>query len=213
MEQKNENLLFNYKKSVMQTPKGLILFFHGLGSNKDDLIGLAPYFKDYDLYSFSAPVRVSRRLNIKCCSWYTWERDFDLSQDNLHELECLQNQILSIIKDNPLYQNGAPICTFGFSQGGVMAIHIARCIPVHKAMILGSFYPLEYLTESAILISEIFIGHGERDLIVPFYYAQKLHTHLKQLSTIKKIVYSLYPDLGHTISEKQMEDIIYFLKN
>ena len=100
----------------------------------------------------------------------------------------------------------------GFSQGGMIAL---------STMLTTKDKPLATICLSGLLVndinpkgqtqSNILIMHGEEDNVLPidFYYKTK-----QQLDD-QGITYQAksYPNLGHSISQEELNDLVIFLEN
>jgi len=211
MDKSQEYLSFNFKKSSLVDPKGMIVLFHGLGADKEDLMSLASFFQDFDCYSFSAPVRISRRLNLRSRAWYTWEKDFDLLDANQKELETVAKMVIDSLNLRQMRAKGLPIYTLGFSQGGVLALEMARYVSIRKIVMLGSFYPSDRLGDFYSPGTSIFLGHGEKDSVVSILHAQNLKSFLDRNDKVDSVELKIYDQLGHSISQDEIKDVVFFI--
>ncbi len=156
-------------------PKQLVMFLHGLGSNKDDLISLSEEFKEI----LPEALFISPNAPHKCDfapGGYQWfslddrdnariEKEIDASVLELNDFIDKMLIEYDVAADN-LY-------LIGFSQGATMAVHSAvkREVPV-KAILAYSgliFDNLDVLSKPKI----IGLAHGKLDDVVPFSWHEE----------------------------------------
>lgn len=152
--------------------QALIVLLHGYGSNGDDLIGLAPYWKKQlphaQFVSPNAPTRVTGAPN-----GFQW---FPLSRMDERELENgVENAAgaLNAFIDSELERcalDESKLALVGFSQGTMMALHVGVRRKLAPAGVLGFSGAL---AGAARLKNEmkskppILLVHGDRDDVIP----------------------------------------------
>lgn len=114
-------------KVKMENPPLLILL-HGLGSNENDLYGLAPLLPD----SFMIlSVRAPRTVRQGSYRWYDLQWVNGVPVGNADEQEESRKILISFIKKLPkelkFDKNQIYLC--GFSQGAIMSYHLAFSEP------------------------------------------------------------------------------------
>jgi phospholipase/carboxylesterase len=152
--------------------KQLIIMLHGVGSDGDDLIGLAPYFQkilpDALFISPHAPFAFDMAPQ-----GYQW---FSL-QEMTPEARLAGTQttapILDAFIDAQLAALGLgedQLALIGFSQGTMMALHVGlrRANPVagilgYSGMLIGP----ELLADAIKSRPPVFLAHGDADDVVP----------------------------------------------
>jgi phospholipase/carboxylesterase len=152
--------------------QALIVLLHGYGSNGDDLIGLAPYWKNKlphaQFVAPNAPDRVAGAPN-----GYQW---FPLSRMDERELEIgveRASESLNRFLDHELARLGldeSKLALVGFSQGTMMALHVGLRRAKSPACILGFSGALaapHKLKNEAKSKPPILLVHGDRDDVIP----------------------------------------------
>jgi phospholipase/carboxylesterase len=152
--------------------QALIVLLHGYGSNGDDLIGLAPYWKNKlthaQFVSPNAPDRVAGTAN-----GFQW---FPLSRMDERELELgveRASATLNRFIDHELARVGldeSKLALVGFSQGTMMALHVGLRREKAPACIVGFSGALaapHKLKNEAKSNPPILLVHGDRDDVIP----------------------------------------------
>jgi len=159
-------------------PQNLVIFLHGFGSNKDDLISLSDFFAedlpDTLFISPNAPKELDMMFN--AYSWFSLDNiDFNkripeipdsVKKEALESAKDINFLIDKMIKEYNIPEENVYI--IGFSQGATMSILTAsqRKTPV-KAVLSYSgllFDPIEWKSTP----KRIGISHGKLDDVVPF---------------------------------------------
>jgi phospholipase/carboxylesterase len=152
--------------------QALIVLLHGYGSNGDDLIGLAPYWKNKLAHAqFVAPNAPDRVAGAPM--GYQW---FPLSRMDERELELGVERAASSLNrfiDHELARHGldeSKLALVGFSQGTMMALHVGLRREKAPACILGFSGALaapHKLKNEAKSKPPILLVHGDRDDVIP----------------------------------------------
>ena len=152
--------------------KQLIIMLHGVGSDGDDLIGLAPYFQKIlpDALFISPHAPFAFDMAPQGHQWFSL-------QYMTPEARLAGTQTAAPILD--AYINGQlaaaglsddKLVLLGFSQGTMMALHVGlrRASPVagilgYSGMLVGR----ELLADTIQSRPPVFLAHGDADDVVP----------------------------------------------
>jgi phospholipase/carboxylesterase len=194
-----------------------VIFLHGLGSNGDDLMGLAPYFanelSNTAFLSPNAPYAVPMTYN-----GYQW---FDLWDRSPLQIEQGVRATAPLIVDyinNTAKRFKIPtskIMLVGFSQGTMMSLHTGLRLIDGLAGIVGfsgaMISPETLADEKLSKLPPVLLVHGLVDPIVPAmasFYAE---------STIREnggdVRYVQRPFLIHSIDDTGIQEAVAFTKN
>lgn len=192
------------------TPHPGLLLLHGLGSNEDDLMGLAPQV-DSRLTVVSA--RAPLPHGYGGFSWYEFERDGPgLGSTSIEAaFDLLRAFLFEIIEAYTL--DPARMYVGGFSQGAAMAGAMALLEPSRLAggIMISGYLPPEgnrpYPTEPPPG-RPFFQAHGTADTVVPLEYAHLSRDLLKRLGV--NLTYGEYP-VAHSVSMPEMLDLSRWL--
>ena len=188
----------------------ICIFFHGWGSNGDDLIGLAPiiskYFPDMLFVSPNAPELCD--MNPSGRQWF----DIADKEKGIDKpLNSIKNFIKKLKLDYSLTNN--KLFLFGFSQGAMIALHYGLRDEESFGGILaysGSLISPDRLSEIKNK-TPIMLVHGEIDEVVPFSEMIKASKALQQNDIfIEKFS---VPNLGHGINDFGIKKALEFMKN
>lgn len=193
------------------TVKKLVIFLHGVGSNGDDLIGLAPLMKDalpdtqfvspngceqYDMAPFG----------------YQW---FSLRDRSHHALQAGAMKAAPLVNayiDQQRERFGlsdADVALVGFSQGTMMALYAGLKRPSSLAAIVG-FSGMMVSAQDILSRPPICLVHGEYDEVVPFRAMEAAEQTLLQNGF--SVEAHARPMLGHGIDPEGIDIANDFLK-
>lgn len=191
----------------------LVVLIHGYGANGDDLISLGKVWgSQLPNTAFVAPHGPEVcEVNPSGNQW------FDLRQWNPFEimksLQALTPEFNSYL-DHLLKTYDLPpkkLALVGFSQGAVLALHIA----LHRLPCAGVLsYSGAFLDDpSEILVARppVLLIHGQEDTILSAEFSKSAEQRLKELQV--PVTLKLLPNLGHGIDDRGLELGEAFLKN
>lgn len=193
-----------------------IIFLHGLGSNGDDLMGLAPSFKkelpNTAFLSPNAPHAVPMTYN-----GYQW---FDLWDRSTMQIEQGVRAAAPLIVD---YINNvakrfklplSKIVLVGFSQGTMMSLHAGlRLIDGLGGIIgfSGAMISPETLGEERLKsLPPVLLVHGMGDPIVPVMASHYAESTIRNEGGDVRLIQR--PFLVHSIDEAGLNEAVSFAK-
>lgn len=204
-------------------PDACVIWMHGLGADGYDFLNIA---EELDLPSEyrirflfpHAPIQpVTINGGMRMRAWY------DIMEGNLGRQVDVEGILQSahLIEElmHQQIQLGIPvqrILLAGFSQGGVIALHLGcRTSGLAGILALSTYAPtMESLTEAqkkSCVELPVFLGHGQFDPIVPISMAQKSLEDLTSLGC--NVVRKTYP-MPHSVCAEELRDIRdFFVKN
>lgn len=185
-------------------PKELVILLHGLGADGNDLISLAPLFAQV----LPEAVFVSPHAPFPCDmapfgrQWFSFQ---DRDPAAVLAGARLAAGHLDAFIDAELERAGLPdarLALIGFSQGTMMALHVALRRPRPCAAVIGYSGALlapELLAEEVKSRPPVLLVHGDADEIVPF---ESLAAAEQALRAHGFLVHGeARPGLGHGIDE------------
>lgn len=192
--------------------KHAIILLHGVGSNGDDLISLAPLVQD------ALPDTVFLSPNgaqpfDQAPFGYQWfslrDRSLAVMTDGVKQTVPVVNAYIDAVKDRFGLEDDQ-IALVGFSQGTMTSLYVGlrRAKPLAAIVgFSGAMLGGEELTENKTPVCLI---HGEWDEVVP--YAALAHA--KQHLEAAKIAVETHarPNLGHSIDNEGLEAAVLFLR-
>ncbi len=203
-------LLFNGEK-----PEKLVIFLHGVGADGHDLIGLADEFED----SLNKAIFLSPNAPFKhdlYPSGYQWFSLSDYNEDKLYEGIEIALPILKAYIDENLkkYQlEYKDLVLIGFSQGTIMALHVAPRLPEACFAVIGfsgALVKAQALASNIKSKPPIFLAHGSDDQVLPISKYRLASMALKNMGL--EVEGHVIEDLGHGISLEGIELAKEFLK-
>ncbi len=188
-----------------------ILALHGLGSNEQDLIGLAPHLPKTLLWiSPRAPLVVGRNA----FEWYRvkviGKPDPDQVLSALETIDRFVDEIRSAYPVDP-----QKLFLLGFSQGSLLSMCYALTHPSKVAGVIAqsgyipSHINLE-IDETAVKTKPFLLTHGEQDTMIPVEWARASRDRLEALGV--DLTYHEF-QMGHTVSMDSLEVISEWLKS
>lgn len=187
--------------------KKAIILLHGVGSNEKDLFGISNLLPD-DLYIISP-----RGQFALGCDRYAWYQvDFSTGKPiyNAAQEASSRKLISTFIDQVKVKYQLQEVYVGGFSQGAIMSYSIGLTNPTAvKGILALSGRILEEVKPLVTKNDELkqlktFVAHGVNDSTLPVGYARDAQKYLSQLEV--PLTYHEY-ELGHTISEKVIQDI------
>lgn len=154
-------------------PEQLVVLLHGLGADGNDLIALAPLLaRDLPAAAFVSPdAPFPCDMAPYGRQWFSLQ---DLGGDAMLSGVRMAAPILDSFLDGELERLGLDdgrLALFGFSQGAMMALHVALRRPKACAALLGFSGHLvgpELLPKELVSRPPVLLVHGEADPVVPF---------------------------------------------
>lgn len=198
--------------SVPETSRGtalasrpLLVLMHGRGSNEHDLFSLVSLLPDrFVVASLRAPL-------ILGSGSYSW---FPVGDPGLPSADSADSAVAAVLDWIDTLAVAGPIVVLGFSQGGAMAVHALRHAPTRfaAAVNLAGFVIPAVRAEDAVLESlrpPVFWGRDVDDPIIP---AEAIEITAGWLPQHSRLTARLYPALGHSISQAEIDDVNAFLR-
>ena len=196
-------------------PQQLVILLHGLGADGNDLIGLAPQWAtllpNAEFVSPHAPFPCDMAPYGR--QWFSLR---DWSFEAMLAGTCAAAPILDAYIDDALKSRGlddSRLALIGFSQGTMMALHIAPRRAASCAAVLGFSGALvgpETLAAELRSKPPILLVHGDEDGIVP---VEAMPASAKPLRDVGLSVETLLcRGLGHGINDEGLRRGGEFLK-
>jgi phospholipase/carboxylesterase len=169
-------LKFGRKAALSGRPKSLVIFLHGYGADGADLLSLAdvlgPALPDTSFVAPDAPDRVPGAPF--GCQWFPIPRFDGSSEDQAQAgLARATEDLTAFLTLRAAYEKiDLQACAFvGFSQGAMMAMHVAPRLPLPLAAVVaisGRLVEPERLSAETVSRPPILLIHGDQDEVVPF---------------------------------------------
>ena len=171
-----KNLQFGARQAASGTTRSLVVFLHGYGADGADLLGLAdalaPQLPDTRFVAPDAPDRVSGAASGR--QWFPIPRfDGSTEAQAAAGLAAAAAELNGFL-DQQLAADGLgpeALALVGFSQGAMMALHVAPRRGVAMAAVVaisGRLIRPERLAAEAKVKPPVLIVHGDQDPVVPF---------------------------------------------
>jgi phospholipase/carboxylesterase len=188
---------------------------HGVGSNEEDLFGLAPSVPaNFHVVSLRAP-------HVMGQGSYAWFQ-FGITPQGQRvinkEQEAVSRQLIAETVSALSQQLGVPperMVLGGFSQGGIMALSLLLTQPqlVHGAMVLHSRLLAEVLPLMApadqLQGKQLWVSAGTRDQMLPLAHAHAIREQVQQLPIALR--YAEFPN-AHEITSKELAQAMQWLQ-
>jgi len=192
----------------------LLVLMHGVGSNEQDLFGLANYVPpSFHVLSLRGPFT----LGPGSYAWFQFSVAPDGSRTIHAAQEATSRAAIAQTVQAAAERLGIPparVVLGGFSQGGIMSLSLLLTQPalLHGAMVLHSrqlpeIAPLAAPAE-ALQSKQLWVSHGLQDQVIPLAQAQAIRAHAQTLPLALR--YSEYPG-GHEIRPEELRDAMAWL--
>ena len=203
-------------------PDACVIWLHGLGDSGHGFAPIVPELKlpDSMAVKFLFPHASERPITInggmRMRAWYDIKSlDFE-SRADLEGVKESAEQVEQLIKAQ--IESGIKaerIVLAGFSQGGVIALHLA---PRFSQKLAGVMALSTYMCEPALLSSEeldvnretpIMMAHGEQDEVVPVFMGNAAFKTLNECGF--KATWQTYT-MQHNVCMQELNDISAWLQ-
>jgi phospholipase/carboxylesterase len=203
--------------STGDNPSGTVIWMHGLGADAHDFEPIVPLLDLERPLRFvfpNAPIRpVTLNGGMRMRAWYDIDLRSPLSGDA--EIRESADQIAVLIR-REVERGMAPrhISLAGFSQGGVIALHLGLRHPERLAgiMALSTYlHDHEHLTDEVSFASidvPIFMAHGLTDPMIPITRAVTSREVLRRHDY--QVEWHEYA-MGHQVCPEEIRDIAGWL--
>ncbi len=195
-----------------------LILFHGLGSNGDDMRGLAAALRwpGRLLCPDAAPRPVTINGGHVMRAWFDI---LGLRPEDAVDAPGIQQAVAQarglIEAERAAGVPARRIFIGGFSQGGVVALHTAlrQAEPLGGVLALSTWLPLAEALgrerSEAALATPIFMAHGTQDDIVPLASAERARAALQALGC-RELAFHTYP-MGHSVSAEELDELRHWL--
>ncbi|MGV8986365.1 MAG: alpha/beta hydrolase [Cypionkella sp.] len=211
-------LRFGRKPARNGQAKSLVVFLHGYGADGADLLGLAdvlaPHLPDTAFVAPDAPERVAGTPFGQ--QWFAIPR-FDGSTQAEAEagLQRSTDDLNAFLDQRLAYEKIGPeaLVLIGFSQGAMMAVHVAPRRKLAMAAVIaisGKLLHPERLAAEALVKPPVLVMHGDQDQVVDF---SEMNTACNALVAAGFETYGhVMQGSGHGIAEDGLANALAFLK-
>ncbi|KAA9345762.1 alpha/beta hydrolase [Adhaeribacter soli] len=213
--QAEEKLALHYLERPAKKESGkrrALILLHGVGSNEQDLFGLAPHLPD-DLLVISP--RGPFSLGAGRYAWY--EVDFSTGKPVFNASQEAQSRelILQFVRQVKQKYKLDEVYLGGFSQGGIMSYSIGLTHPTEVTGIISLSGRL--LTEIRPSVKpgkelknlKVFIAHGKQDGTLPVHYAREASAYIQSLG-IQPTYHEF--EMGHQINNQVLDELVKWLQ-
>lgn len=196
-----------YEHLPVGAPKSLVILLHGLGSNGQDLISLAPVLSE----NLPETAFVSPDAPFACdmvpeghpnsFQWFSLQdRDPHMILQGVRSAQpVLDTFITEQIEKYNVEAENVVLC--GFSQGTMMGLYTAPRYPQQLGGVLG--YSGALCGDAGLRKIPICLVHGEADDVVPF--AAYKHARGKLIGAGFRVSGHSTPDLAHSIDQAGLD--------
>ncbi len=196
--------------------KQAVIFLHGLGSNGDDLLGLAPYMKDAlpgtAFLAPNAPYSVPMLAN-----GFQWFELWDRSPMQIEQGVRAAAPLIADFVETTAERFNIPvskIALVGFSQGTMVSLHAGLRLIDGLAGIVGfsgaMMTPETLASEKLKKMPPVLLVHGMQDPVVPAFASQQAEMIIRMAGG--DVEYVQRPFLVHSIDDAGIKECIEFLQ-
>jgi phospholipase/carboxylesterase len=194
-------------------PAPLLLLLHGVGSNEEDLMGLAPALDPrFFIVSARAPITLGHRAY----GWYHVQFTSTGHIIDFEEAEQSRKILLRFVDELIRSYNidARRVYLMGFSQGCIMSLAAALTEPGKFAGVAGMSGRMPPGIDDKIAPPNelnglpILIVHGMYDSVISIELGRGIRDALEKLPV--ELTYREYP-IGHHVSEESLNDVTTWL--
>ena len=194
----------------------LVIMFHGVGSNGQDLLPIAQYWQrqidDLSIASPNAPFAFMHSHEA-----FEWFSLLGITEENRYERieqarEYFDQTVQRILDEQGFANQLNQVIFCGFSQGTIMALDAVASGRWPIAGVIGfSGRLVSPIGPDANLSVKISLMHGEADAVIPVYESQDAFKALREAGF--KVELETYKNLGHSVNELEVKRGLEFLKS
>jgi phospholipase/carboxylesterase len=191
----------------------LLLLLHGIGSNEEDLFGLAPYLDErFLIVSARAPVV----LGPGSYGWFQIEftpggmvADFEQAKRSLGLLPGFIGELV-----DAYHADAGRVYLCGFSQGAMMSLSLMLTSPekIAGVVAMSGRLPRQVLERepdrASLAGKPVLITHGLYDPVLPVEQGRAARDHLGNLPL--ELTYREYP-MAHEVTAESLRDVAAWL--
>jgi phospholipase/carboxylesterase len=187
----------------------LVVLMHGRGSDRFDLLGLAPHLA-------AGAVVVTPEAPFSGLEWgygpgWAWYRFLGRNRPDPESFDRAQEELKRFLAELPekLPVKTGPLVLGGFSQGGTMSVAYALRNPGAAPLVMNfsgflADHPTVSATPETVRGTRFFWGHGTMDPSIPFELAIEGRAALRAAGAdLEERDYSI----GHSISPDEARDV------
>ena len=215
METKQLSLKHLVREPAVKTEKPpLLLLLHGVGSNEEDLFGLADHL---DERFFIVSARAPHTLGYGSYAWFHVQFTPNGPVIVPEEAESSRLALLDFVDEavDAYGLDPARVYVMGFSQGSTISMSLALTAPDKLAGVvamsgrtLPDLSPKIAPSEKLKGLS-VHVVHGTDDQVLPIHYGRETRDILSRLPV--NLTYHEYP-MAHHVSAQSLSDISEWLK-
>lgn len=194
----------------------LLVLMHGVGSNEQDLFGLADFVPQaFHVLSLRAPYTMAEQM-------YAWFQ-FGVNPDGSRTIDAAQERASRALVEQTCRETCAQlqvpaerVVVGGFSQGGIMSLSVLLTQPaLLKAVLVWHSRLLpeiagEEVAAAALAGHHAWVSHGSADNVIPLQQAHAIRAHLQ--ATPVDLVYREYP-CQHNLHPAELQDSMQWLRS
>jgi len=194
----------------------LLVLMHGVGSNEQDLFGLAPYVPaPFHVLSLRAPYRMGPQAS----AWFAFSVAADGTRHIDEPQESASRALVAQTVESAARQLGIAatrVVVGGFSQGGIMALTLLLTRPalLQACMVWHSRLLPQALDDAAPAAAlagrGLWVSHGVQDNVIPLACARAIRDHAQGLPLA--LSYREYPGV-HEIRPEELRDSMAWLQD
>ncbi|MBN8543415.1 MAG: dienelactone hydrolase family protein [Alphaproteobacteria bacterium] len=197
------------------TVKRLVILLHGLGSDGNDLIGLAPLMKEAlpDTHFISPNAPFPCDMAPYGHQWFSLQdRSLGAMLKGVRTVAPIVNQFIDAQRDRFKLRD-ADIALLGFSQGTMTSLYVGprRSKPLAGIVgFSGAMIGADLLHDEIRSKPPVCLIHGEEDMVVPFAAMQ--HATYALATEHVEVESHARPYLPHSIDPEGLDIAVNFLK-
>lgn len=193
----------------------LVVLLHGYGSDGNDLIGLAPFWRDHMPDALFIAPNAPERCDINPAGFQWFPLDVDKELSRLEGAPGAR-AALDLFLETLWKETGlgpAQTILLGFSQGAMMALDVGLRLKTQPIAILsfsGALIGPDDIAREIGSRPPVCLVHGGADPVVPVVSSEMAAEQLQNLGV--RVAKQIEPGVGHTITPEGLGFALAFLR-
>ncbi|VYU70597.1 esterase [Metakosakonia massiliensis] len=192
------------------SPQQLLLFFHGVGDNPENMAQIARWFAPHFPQAVIVSVGGAEACGPTGRQWFSVQ---DVSEENRQQrIDAIMPAFIATVRYWQEQTGVSPLATalIGFSQGSIMALESIKAQPELASRVIAFNGRYATLPQTATTASTIHLIHGDEDRVIELAHAVAAEEALVRAGG--DVTLDIVDNLGHAIDDRSVQCALNHLR-